>query len=181
MIDQLNPVSRLTDLVQPQIAEIARTVGLGNSEWGAKLQAVLDTPGGIAAFRQGFIQGVGKGAEDFVVGIASLAGRAVQYGADNTPLIGSGGDALRGLVKTPLGAWAWSLVLGGEASLACPVPGEWRLTAPEADFRAFTSERPRRDGFTLELAVPDSAPLQVRLEVDVRDSRRRQVASAGSG
>jgi hypothetical protein len=91
------------------------------------------------------------------------------------------GDALRGLVKTPLGAWAWSLVLGGEASLACPVPGEWRVTAPEADFRAFTSERPRRDGFTLELPVPDSAPLQVSLEVDVRDSRRRQVASAGSG
>ena len=109
VIDQLNPVSRLTDLVQPQIAEIARTVGLGNSEWGAKLQAVLDTPGGIAAFRQGFIQGVGKGAEDFVVGIASLAGRAVQYGADNTPLIGSGGDALRGLTGA-LPGWLDAIV-----------------------------------------------------------------------
>jgi hypothetical protein len=96
-IDQLNPASRLSDLVQPYIADIARSAGLGNSEWGARLQAVLDTPGSAAAFREGFIQGVLKGGEDFVVGIASLAGRAVQYGADNTPLLGSGGDALRGL------------------------------------------------------------------------------------
>jgi hypothetical protein len=96
-IDLINPAGQLADLVQPQIAAIARSAGLGNSEWGARLQAVLDTPGGIAAFRQGFIQGVGKGAEDFVVGIASLAGRALQYGADNTPLVGAGGDALRGL------------------------------------------------------------------------------------
>lgn len=96
-IDQLNPVNRLSDLVQPYIADIARSAGLGGSEWGARLQAVLDTPGGFAAFREGFNQGVLKGAEDFVVGIASLAGRAVQYGADNTPLLGSGGDALRGL------------------------------------------------------------------------------------
>ncbi len=96
-IDFLNPAGLLTDLVQPQIAQIARSAGLGNSEWGARLQAVLDTPGGMAAFRQGFNQGVLKGAEDFVVGIASLAGRAVQYGADTTPLLGSGGDALRGL------------------------------------------------------------------------------------
>jgi hypothetical protein len=109
VIDQLNPVSRLTDLIQPQIAEIARSAGLGNSEWGARLQAVLDTPGGIAAFRQGFIQGVGKGAEDFVVGIASLAGRAVQYGADNTPLVGSGGDALRGLTGA-LPGWLDAIV-----------------------------------------------------------------------
>jgi A nuclease of the HNH/ENDO VII superfamily with conserved WHH len=96
-IDQLNPVNRLSDLVQPYIADIARSAGLGGSEWGARLQAVLDTPGGFAAFREGFNQGVLKGAEDFVVGIASLAGRAVQYGADNTPFLGSGGDALRGL------------------------------------------------------------------------------------
>ncbi len=108
-IDLINPAGQLADLVQPQIAAITRSAGLGNSEWGAKLQAVLDTPGGIAAFRQGFIQGVGKGAEDFVVGIASLAGRAVQYGADNTPLIGSGGDALRGLTGA-LPGWLDAIV-----------------------------------------------------------------------
>lgn len=91
------------------------------------------------------------------------------------------GEALADRVKTPLGAWQWSLVLGGHAGLTRPAPGEWQLALPDAAFRAFSAERPRRDGFTLDVSVPDAAPLQVSVEVDVRESRRRQAATAAAG
>jgi hypothetical protein len=95
-LDAINPVGKLQDLLQPQIANLTRSAGLGNTEWGASLQKVLDTPGSAAAFRQGVTEGLIRGAEDTVVGIVSLAGRAVQYGGDNS-FLGNGGDALRGL------------------------------------------------------------------------------------
>lgn len=78
-------------------------------------------------------------------------------------------------VKTPLGVWGWRAVLGNGASLTCEAPGRWLLTIPGSEFRAFAAERPRRDGFVMDLAVPDAGPLQVSIEVDVRESRRRQV------
>lgn len=95
-LDALNPVGKLQDFLQPQLANLTRTAGLGKTEWGASLQKVLDTPGTAAAFRQGVTEGLVRGAEDMVVGIASMAGKAVQYGVDKSPLAG-GGDALRGL------------------------------------------------------------------------------------
>ncbi len=95
-LDALNPVGKLQDFLQPQLANLTRSAGLGKTEWGASLQKVLDTPKTVAAFRQGVNEGVIRGAEDLVVGIASMAGKAVQYGADTSSL-GSGGDALRGL------------------------------------------------------------------------------------
>jgi Bacterial EndoU nuclease len=94
-LDALNPVGKLQDFLQPQLANLTRSAGLGKTEWGASLQKVLDTPGSAAAFRQGVNEGLVRGAEDMVVGIASLAGKAVQYGADKSPIAG-GGDALRG-------------------------------------------------------------------------------------
>lgn len=95
-LDAVNPVGKLQDFLQPQIANLTRSAGLGNTEWGASLQKVLDTPGSAAAFRQGLTEGLLGGAEDMVVGIATLAGKTVQYGVDNS-LLGNGGDALRGL------------------------------------------------------------------------------------
>jgi hypothetical protein len=95
-LDALNPVGKLQDFLQPQLAKLTRSAGLGNTEWGASLQKVLDTPGTAAAFRQGITEGLIRGAEDTVVGIASMAGKVVQYGAD-TSVLGKGGDALRGL------------------------------------------------------------------------------------
>ncbi len=84
-------------------------------------------------------------------------------------------------VKTPLGVWEWRTVLGDGASLTCEAPGRWLLTIPGSGFRAFAAERPRRDGFAMDLAVPDAGPLQVRIEVDVRESRRRQARGGDKG
>lgn len=50
-----------------------------------------------------------------------------------------------------------------------------RIRLPRAAFTAFAMERPRRDGFSFA-----SASLDVSVEVDVRDSRRRQAATASS-
>jgi hypothetical protein len=83
-------------------------------------------------------------------------------------------------VKTPLGIGSWQIVLGVKTGLARQALGEWQLTIPDAEFRVFSAERPRRDGFVLDLAAPGGTLLQVSLEVDVRDSRRRQVAAANS-
>ncbi len=90
------------------------------------------------------------------------------------------GEVLTERTATPLGSWDWHLALGGEGGLTCPVPGRWLLTLPDQAFRAFSAERPRRDGFVLDLSAPDTVPLQVSVEVDVRESRRRQAAAATS-
>jgi hypothetical protein len=45
-----------------------------------------------------------------------------------------------------------------------------QIILPQAEFLAFARERPRRDGF-----VFTSERLDLSVEVDVRDSRRRQV------
>lgn len=46
-----------------------------------------------------------------------------------------------------------------------------RVRLPRQAFLAFAAERPRRDGFSFTFAG-----LEIGIEVDVRDSRRRQAA-----
>ena len=94
MIDRLDPVGPLLNAVQPHIADLVRSTGAGNTEWGASLQAVLDNPGTLSALRSGLRQGMLEGAKDLVVGTLSLAGKAVRYSADVGPL-GHAGDWLR--------------------------------------------------------------------------------------
>lgn len=103
VLDRLNPLNPLMNLVQPAIADLGRQADLANTEWGAPLQRILDSPQGFAAFRQGFNQGLLEGGQDFVTGVLELGGRAVQYGADNSPL-GDLGDGLRGLTGQIPGA-----------------------------------------------------------------------------
>ncbi|QTD55550.1 toxin glutamine deamidase domain-containing protein [Parasphingorhabdus cellanae] len=95
-LGQFDPLNRLLDAVQPQLADLGRTAGLENTEWGESLQRTLDTPGTMSAFRNGLSAGMLDGAQDMVVGIATLAGRTLQYGADNS-LAGHAGDYLRGV------------------------------------------------------------------------------------
>lgn len=90
------------------------------------------------------------------------------------------GEALCACTATPFGTWRWQLVLGQDQLLDL-ASGAWTLTLPGESFRAFAAERPRRDGFALALAVANAAPLQLSVEVDVRESRRRQRADAISG
>jgi hypothetical protein len=93
--DNLSLTGKIQDLLIPQLGKLTKAAGLGNTEWGASLQKVLDTPGTAKAFREGINEGIINGAKDMVVGIATLAGTAVQYGADKT--VGGAGDALRGI------------------------------------------------------------------------------------
>jgi hypothetical protein len=46
-----------------------------------------------------------------------------------------------------------------------------RIGLPRGEFESFAAERPRRDGFTFTAGV-----LEITVEVDVRDSRRRQLS-----
>lgn len=68
-----------------------------------------------------------------------------------------------------------SPVLDGDAA-------QWTLTLPEAPVRALAVRLPTRDGLHLELPAADDAPaLQLRFDVDVRDSARRLKASRRDG
>ncbi|KWV92091.1 polymorphic toxin type 30 domain-containing protein [Erythrobacter sp. YT30] len=94
MLNRFDPIDRLRDAVQPQIASIARQAGLADTEWGASLQGVLDATGSLGAFRDGLRSGMLAGAQDMVVGTLQLAGRTLQYGADSS-ISGHAGDVLR--------------------------------------------------------------------------------------
>lgn len=93
--DNLSLTGKIQDLLIPQLGKLTKAAGLGKTEWGASLQKVLDTPGSAKAFREGINEGIINGGKDMVVGIATLAGTAAQYGADKT--LGGAGDALRGI------------------------------------------------------------------------------------
>lgn len=52
----------------------------------------------------------------------------------------------------------------------------WRMELADAPVRDLAARLPSRDGLELELPAPDGAPpLQLRFDVDVRDSARRRL------
>jgi Tuberculosis necrotizing toxin len=114
-----SPAGLALEAAQPAIARLTRDAGLGNTEWGAHLQKVLDTPGSIRAFNAGVATGMVEGAKDFVVSIASLAGKAVQFGADNS-LVGLAGDAARRVVPDSVKGWLRDIGIGGALNEALP-------------------------------------------------------------
>lgn len=97
VLGRLSPAGLAMEAMRPVVAALGREAGLSATSWGAPLQRVLDTPGSARAFNAGVADGMLGGAKDFAIGIATLAGRAVQYGADNS-LAGRAGDALRAVV-----------------------------------------------------------------------------------
>lgn len=107
-VNRYDPVNQLLNLAQPQIAALGKSAGLANTPWGASLQNVLNTPGTLAAFNGGLRSGVIEGAKDMVVGIASMAGKAIQYGADKG-VLGDLGDGLRS-VTGKLPGWLDAVV-----------------------------------------------------------------------
>ncbi len=107
-LNRFDPVNQLLTLAQPQIAALAKDAGLARTPWGASLQKVLDTPGSIAAFNGGLRAGVLEGAKEMVTGLAAMAGKAVQYGADKG-ILGDAGDALRS-VTGKLPGWLDAIV-----------------------------------------------------------------------
>ncbi len=99
-----SPTGLVMEAMQPVTAALARNAGIGRTEWGARLQKVLDTPGSIHAFNGGVAAGMLEGAQSFVVSIATLAGKAVQLTGDNS-VLGAGGDALRRAVPDSVKNW----------------------------------------------------------------------------
>jgi hypothetical protein len=116
---RFSPAGLALEAAQPAIASLARDAGLGNTVWGAKLQKVLDTPGSMRAFNAGVATGMVEGAKDFVVSIASLAGKAVQFGADNS-LVGNVGDGLRRVVPDSVKGWLRDIGIGGAMNEVLP-------------------------------------------------------------
>lgn len=78
-----------------------------------------------------------------------------------------------------LGGWQRSVMLVPSLAGGLAIEGRtWSLHVPRAAFEAFAGQRPRRDGFVLPGG--DCAGLEITIEVDVRDSRRRMPRSARS-
>lgn len=76
-----------------------------------------------------------------------------------------------------LGCWQRELVLVPSLAGGLVAEGDaWSLHMPRAAFEAFASERPRRDGFLMPAGT--CAGLDITVEVDVRDSRKRMPRSA---
>ncbi len=51
----------------------------------------------------------------------------------------------------------------------------WSISVPHADFIQFVDARPRRDSLQFVFDVDGQTTLIIDLEIDVRDSRRKQV------
>jgi hypothetical protein len=92
-LGRLNPTELLTSPLQSAARMILSTSGAANTEWGQSLDRAL---GQSVAFNRGLAEGIWEGGKSMVTGIATMVGRTLQYGADNSA-IGTAGDALRGL------------------------------------------------------------------------------------
>jgi hypothetical protein len=114
-----SPTGLLLEAAQPGIAALAKSAGLGNTEWGANLQRVLDTPGTARAFNAGIQEGLVEGAKSFVVDIASIAGKAAQYVGDVSPG-GFVGDAARWATPDAVKGWLKDIGVGGAINAVVP-------------------------------------------------------------
>lgn len=75
----------------------------------------------------------------------------------------------------------WRLLLcDSETPNLIVAPDVLRVRLPGEAFAAFASARPRRDGLHFDWTDTGAEPLQVTVEIDVRDSHRRGV-QRGSG
>lgn len=82
------------------------------------------------------------------------------------------GEAVENRSVLPHGRAAVQRVRLGAAAAWQNDDRVWALTLPEADVRAYAATLPAREGLCFDFEVPDGAPLQVRFDVDVRDSAR---------
>lgn len=92
-----------------------------------------------------------------------------------------GGDAVDAATSlSPLVVLHWRLLLCDiEVPSLIVGPDMVRVRLPREDFAAFASARPRRDGLHFDWTDTCADPLQVTVEIDVRDSHRRGVLGRG--
>lgn len=88
----------------------------GKTEWGKALNTVLSTQKQSLAFQQGLAMGIWEGGKALVMGVVSLAGKSLQYGAD-TSAFGWAGDRLRG-VTGDLPGWLDATIPSAERGAA---------------------------------------------------------------
>jgi DNA/RNA non-specific endonuclease len=102
---RLSPTELLTSPLQSSARLILDVTGARNTEWGQSLDRAL---GQQVAFNRGVAEGIWEGGKSLVTGIATMVGRTLQYGADNSTL-GQLGDAARGLTGR-MPAWLEAVV-----------------------------------------------------------------------
>lgn len=120
---KLSPGAYVAEALRPAAAALARDAGLARTPWGASLQRVLDRPGTATAFNAGVNQGLVEGGRDLVVSLATLAGRAVQHGADQSAA-GRLGDLARAAV--PQGVKDWLGRIGAAEAVNAALPSYQR-------------------------------------------------------
>lgn len=116
---RFSPGGRIMEAMQPAISSISRDAGIGKTEWGAKLQKILDAPRTMRAFNAGVASGMLEGAQSFVTGLAKLVGKTVQLAGD-VSLAGLGGDALRNAVPDWIKGGLRDLGVGGALNEVLP-------------------------------------------------------------
>ncbi len=105
---RLSPTELLSAPLRQAGDALLKNPVFAGTEWGQALQNVMTADRAVQSFGQGVAEGIWQGGKDMVVGIVSMAGKALQYGADNS-VSGYAGDALRGLTgKMP--GWLEAIV-----------------------------------------------------------------------
>jgi hypothetical protein len=107
-----------------------------------------------------------------------VAGRSIRIRLDEAGLAGllATGACTDATPLGPNATWRRTLRLVDAPEAGFTRTGDdWEFTVPRAAFAAFARERPRRDGFLARL----DAGVELAIEVDVRDSRKR-LAATGS-
>jgi hypothetical protein len=105
-----------------------------------------------------------------------LQGQALRLRIDEAELARLlDGKALRNETRWPDGQTRWQqLALADRPGWRWEEPG-WCLWLAEREVRELAARLPSRDGLLLELPTPDGTALEVRFDVDVRDSTRQRL------
>jgi hypothetical protein len=95
-LSALDPFAGVETLAANGLHALSDNPAIANTLWGQALGRVATGVGTLGAFNDGVRQGAWEGGKSLVTGIVTMAGKALQYGADST-FLGSAGDALRGI------------------------------------------------------------------------------------
>ena len=98
-----NPNGGLTSIVKIGAVNLAQNPALANFAWGTSLQLAVTNPKTVASFYLGVAQGVFDSGKEMVVGLATFAGKILQYGADS--IMGPAFDLVRSQLPSSAQSW----------------------------------------------------------------------------
>jgi hypothetical protein len=99
-----SPKGGLTALTTNGIASLINDTSINSIDWGQALQGSLTNLNTRSSFYRGVAEGVFSGGKDLVIGLASVVGQTVQFGADST-IVGELFDGVRGLLPSKAQLW----------------------------------------------------------------------------